>query len=332
MKAAVAAAFSAVGLVGFIFLHIKKIPEKWYAYLYVNFMLFTIYILRFFDMTTLENGEGLDNVICIFVLLMLSKLLLLKRDNLLIKICDGVLTFMLCMGLMYSNGIVSYILIVMALISVACISRWNTYNEIILTGAITYYAAARMPSVLKLPVIVGILFMAMLLFNHVSRYRGKNIILFNIFAFIVQAICFVMLVNPIYRNAYITYLSMLVFGVATIVIMLQPAYNMDFKFKNIVLAVFLTYMGLIFKSGVPILNSIILMIVALICVGVGFVIREKPLRIYGLILALCICVKIVLYDFMDAANLQKIILFFAVGVIALIIAGIYIILEKKAVR
>lgn len=45
-------------------------------------------------------------------------------------------------------------------------------------------------------------------------------------------------------------------------------------------------------------------------------------------LSLCTCGKIALYDYWGAPVLQKTILFFAVGVIALAIAGIYIVLEK----
>jgi len=47
------------------------------------------------------------------------------------------------------------------------------------------------------------------------------------------------------------------------------------------------------------------------------------------VLSLCTCGKIALYDYWGAPILQKTILFFVVGVIALVIAGIYIILEKK---
>jgi uncharacterized membrane protein len=169
----------------------------------------------------------------------------------------------------------------------------------------------------------------MLLFNHFDRFKGRYIAVFNGTALAVQTVCYLCLLNPIYRNAYITYLCMLVFGIATIVLLFQPRYNMNFKYKSLVLAVFMTYMGLILKSSEPILNSIIIMVVALVCVGLGFCNKEKYLRIYGLVLALLTCAKITLYDFMDAATLQKIILFLAVGFIALIIAGIYIILEKK---
>ena len=46
-------------------------------------------------------------------------------------------------------------------------------------------------------------------------------------------------------------------------------------------------------------------------------------------LSLLVCGKIVLYDFMGAPTLQRTILLFSVGVMALVISGIYIILEKK---
>ena len=44
---------------------------------------------------------------------------------------------------------------------------------------------------------------------------------------------------------------------------------------------------------------------------------------------MCTCGKIALYDYWGAPVLQKTVLFFAVGVIALAIAGIYIVLEKN---
>ena len=75
--------------------------------------------------------------------------------------------------------------------------------------------------------------------------------------------------------------------------------------------------------------GLVIMLIALVSVTAGFVKKDKPVRIYGLVLSLCTCGKIALYDYWGAPILQKTILFFVVGVIALVIAGIYIILEKK---
>lgn len=122
---------------------------------------------------------------------------------------------------------------------------------------------------------------------------------------------------------------MLVFGLAVIGLTLQEKYQMNFKGRYMVLAVFLTYMAFIFRTNVRVVNSILLMVIALVCVGTGFVVDKKSVRIYGLVLSLVVCGKLVMYDFFKAATLQKTILFFAVGMIALLIAAIYIILEKK---
>lgn len=324
-----ASAVCAVGLIAFIVLIAMKAPEKWHIYCYINFMAFTMYFFDMFGISFLSEGRGIEMAACFVILLVISKLLSFK-GNMYVKVCDAILTFFTCLLLMASKGIDSYILLGGVLFGILCISKWRTYNEVLLITALTVYTAMQMPSMLRLPAIVGILFVGMLLFNHFARLHDRYIIVFNAFALGVQAVCYMFLMNPVYRNAYITYLCMLVFGAATIVLIFQKRYNMDFKLKNLVLAIFLTYMGFIFKSSEPILNSIILMVVALVCVGTGFANRQKFLRIYGLVLALMICVKMVLYDFMDAATLQKIILFFVVGVIALIIAGIYIILEKKS--
>ena len=120
-----------------------------------------------------------------------------------------------------------------------------------------------------------------------------------------------------------------VFLVLALVLPLQEKYYKNFKHRELIIVIFLTYMALIVKTNIPVINSILIMLIALVSVTAGFVKKDKPVRIYGLVLSLCTCGKIALYDYWGAAILQKTILFFVVGVIALVIAGIYIILEKK---
>ena len=217
-------------------------------------------------------------------------------------------------------------------ISILMIRYWQTCFEIILTATLLTYTVSRLPVILQLPMAVGILLIGILVFNNVKRWRGKNILLFNGLALGGQIICFLKLHSPIYQNEYITYFCMLVFGLATIGLTLNEKYQMSLKGRHMVLAMFLTYMALIFRTNVPVVNSILLMVIALVCVGTGFVIDKRTIRIYGLILSLAVCAKLVLYDFFKAATVQKTILFFAVGVIALVIAAIYIILEKKKIN
>lgn len=319
-------AICVIGLVAFAVLSAMKAPEKWWVYCYICFMVLSSDLSGISD---LFDTKGIEMAVCLVILLVISKLLSF-RGNIYVKVCDAVLSFFICLFLLLTEGAVSYIFLGGVLFGILCISKWCTYHEILLTMTLTACTAAHMPSLFKLPAVVGILFVGLLAFNHFERMHDRYLVVFNVFALGVQVVCYLLLINPVYRNAYFTYLCMLVFGAATIVLIFQKRYHMDFKIKSLVLAIFLTYMGFIFKSSEPIMNSIILMVVALVCVGTGFANRQKFLRIYGLSMALMICGKMVLYDFMNEAILQRIILFFAVGVIALIIAGIYIILEKKS--
>ena len=44
----------------------------------------------------------------------------------------------------------------------------------------------------------------------------------------------------------------------------------------------------------------LIMLIALVSVTAGFVKKDKPVRIYGLVLSLCTCGKIALYDYWGA--------------------------------
>ena len=239
------------------------------------------------------------------------------------------ITCIVLLGTMDEKEWYSYVLLAGVIISVCFISQWQTYFEIILTYTLGFYAVFHLENILKLPVFVGLLFVGILLFNNVPRFRAGSIVVYNGVALAGQVICFLLLMNPVYRDAYITYLCMLVFGLGTIVLTFQDKYHMNFRGKHLIMAIFLTYMALVVRTSLPVMNSILLMLIALVCVGTGFYAKEKGVRIYGLVLSLLVCGKIVLYDYRGAATLQKMILFLTVGIIALIIAGIYIVLEKK---
>lgn len=269
-------------------------------------------------------------LICATVLLLFGKILeRLAKGGL--RLLDAILTTLYCVMLLLNGDDIPYAYMLLAgtIISMFLVYGWTTYQEIILTFSLAAYAAWNLMPMLKLPAFSGILFVSILLFNNVKYMRGKNIFLFNIFVLVGQIGALIGLANPVYRNSYITYLCMLVFVLAYLVLTLQERYYKEFKHRNIIIVIFLTYMALIVKTNIPVVNSILIMLIALISVTLGFVKKDKPVRIYGLVLSLVTCGKIALYDYWGAPVLQKMILFFAVGAIALVIAGIYIILEKK---
>ena len=155
-------------------------------------------------------------------------------------------------------------------VSVLFIHRWQTFYEIIITLTCAALAMMKLPGLIRLPAAVGILFVGILLFHNVKGWKGRGVRIYNFTALAMQAICFLLLSQRIYSRAYITYLMMLVFGLATVVLSFHEKYEMDFKYKNLILSVFLTYMAFVCRTGIPVFTSILLMVIALVSVGAGF--------------------------------------------------------------
>lgn len=315
-----AIAVAVISLLSMLALTLKKCSGQEHIYTILNLILLCV---------MKASGEKWDDIICLLILLVAVKAIGWWKNSVILRVNDLCITVLLCFAVATHEGAQAYALLAGIVLSILLMHYWQTCFEIILTATLAAYTASHLPTILQLPMIVGLLLIGILVFNNVKRWRGKHILLFNGLALGGQLICFLDLHSPVYQNEYITYFCMLVFGLATIGLTLQEKYQMNFKGKYMVLAIFLTYMAFIFRTNVPVVNSILLMIIALVCVGTGFVVGKKTMRIYGLILSLVVCGKLVMYDFFKAATLQKTILFFTVGVIALVIAAIYIILEKK---
>lgn len=312
-----AAALGGIAIVTFAVLCAKRCSGKWFVYYYLNLLIYAIYMHT-------DNEIILYSVM--LITLTISKILLVRNIKE-VRVSDAVISIFVCLNIIFEKN--PSVLLAGIVVSILALSQWKTFHEILITFTLVIYAVQNVPSLLKLPVAVGIMFVGILVFHNVKRWKDKNIQVYNILNLLGQTVCFVMLGAPVYRNAYLTYFFMLIFGVATIVLTLREQYGMKIRGRSLIMACFLTYMALIIKTNVPVVNSILLMIIAVAGVGVGFFKRQKALRIYGLALSLLVCGKLVIYDFLGIATLQKMILFLAVGIIALIIAAIYIILEKK---
>ena len=315
---AIVAGGVAIALFAFALLYNTR--AKWAMYYFINLLVLVTYGICYGKETA---------VYCLLGMLIVAKLLSLCRTPAL-YVSEALLTGAACVvGLAHYQELCGVLLMGAILFSILFIRVWTTYYELVITFTLGFFAALYMPTMLKLSLFVGILFVGLLLFNNVKRWQGTTILVYNSFILIGEVICLLLLLNPIYRNAYLPFLFILVFGLATIILTFNEKYHMNFRWKNMALAVFLTYMALIFKSNQPILNSVFLMIIALVCVGIGFGAHEKKMRIYGLVLSLLVCAKLALYDFFGAATIQKTIVFLVVGIIALAIAAVYMILEKR---
>ena len=236
-------------------------------------------------------------LICLTVLLVATKVLTRFAEGGL-KALDAILTTVYCIMLL-GNGKetpYAYLLLAVTILSMFLVYGWTTYQEILLTFSLAFFAAVNLMPMLKLPAFSGILFVSILLFNNVNYMRGKNILVYNVFVLVGQIGALIGLANPVYRNSYLTYLCMFVFVLAYLVLTLQEKYYKNFKHRELIIVIFLTYMALVVKTNVPVVNSILIMLIALVSVTSGFLKKDKPVRIYGLVLSLCTCGKIALYE------------------------------------
>lgn len=137
--------------------------------------------------------------------------------------------------------------------------------------------------------------------------------------------CFASMSSPSPLNCAI----LAVLGTAVVVLAFQPLFGMDFRWKYLFMVMFWTYMAVISDAGVSLVTSSILMAVAIGSVIIGFALKRKAVRIYGLALSILVCMKVLFLDFMGTPLREKMLLFLIIGVIILAISCIYIILEKK---
>lgn len=177
------------------------------------------------------------------------------------------------------------------------------------------------------PVSAVILLVFFLLFNNLPWLKKHNQQPYNIFSVIFMSGTY--LTALIVRDTAVC-LTMMALGTVSIMLIFSKRYQIYLPRRYLAAAVFLTCYALFGSFFTPVIASILLMAAALTCVGIGFKVDDKGVRIYGLITAAFVCLKLVLYDFIEVGTLYRIIVFLAVGVLALLISFLYILLEKKA--
>ena len=69
-----------------------------------------------------------------------------------------------------------------------------------------------------------------------------------------------------------------------------------------------------------------------LCIFIGMRKMTKPLRIYGLILALCSAVKLVLFDISYSYSISKTFSYIVCGVLCFVISYIYTRLERSSIN
>lgn len=102
-----------------------------------------------------------------------------------------------------------------------------------------------------------------------------------------------------------------------------------FKKYHIFTSLTFGWVFLITEGCKPFLCSILICVLAAAAIGAGFYIKDKSVRIYGLLLMIFVALKLVLFDFYESEAGFRILVFFVVGLLILGISFLYIYLEKK---
>lgn len=288
-----------------------------------------------------ENNSGYAyewiGFICVIGLFVWAKVVSKVKTLHISECMVTVITFIYLLGINKDNcgtenvrTVMLLILAICFIISVVSVNYWHTFYEFAITTVSIICAVKLCPGVVKLPIVTGIIILSIFLFS--LRRKGKkefSIKLYNILALCAVGICYfwMLFVNNIY-----IYLIMLLFGITVLVFIFDEKYELSARHRSMWIGCFLTYMFLILNAEYPIVNSVLLAGTAILCVAMGFISREKPVRIYGIIMAIIVALKVALFDFGEMEVVQRMLTFLIVGILILVISYIYILLEKKISR
>lgn len=102
-----------------------------------------------------------------------------------------------------------------------------------------------------------------------------------------------------------------------------------FRLYHIYTSLTFGWIFLVTRDWKPFLCSILIAVLASVAIGAGFYKKNKGIRIYGLILMICVALKLIIFDFYQSSAGTRILVFFVVGILILGISFVYIFLEKK---
>lgn len=187
--------------------------------------------------------------------------------------------------------------------------KWIPYIYFMSAASLSFIASEDRVIVLLVTLVALLIAKIVLIFDDEAVKIYDNV--FTVYSLVIALVC--------YKEP----LVYAVFAAALIGCFLNSKYRM---FHVIATSVALIIFSLLDGSF---WMSIVLMTVALLLIVTGCIINRFEIRITGLVLSLLVCVKVALYDFREAEELTKMIVFFVVGLIAIAISIIYMYLEKK---
>lgn len=315
-----------ISICGVIFLLWSKDSGRRWAQLYYGVS--TVLFLGSFSKYPLEI------VICLLTSLLITKIFAGHKE--LIALDCIVVSWIGIRGFLMAESWYCWLFAIALILSAVRIKYMYIYHEIVITIGILltcwsefsfyFYKEYDLGRGWLYPVSAGFLLILFLLFNHLPGLKEKNQQVYNRINLVLMLLYYL---GVWFCQSYVFSSVMMVMGAATIIIVFRKRYSMEISEKYLILVGFLAYFTLTGHYGSPVIVSIFLMVISLFCVGIGFRLSDKKERICGLVMAAFVCLKLVMYDFREVGAAYRVIVFFAVGVIALLISFIYVKLEKR---
>ena len=178
---------------------------------------------------------------------------------------------------------------------------------------------------------MGIVLLLTFLINYFDSVKGKYFRVYNWFALVFDLLLLAFCSNlDVTAEGVFIFCIAAIFGLALVILLLNKEYGMVFAGKFIMIPAYLTFISLIMPLEGKFILSIILMGIALVSVVIGFILKERSVRIYGLVLSILMCGKIAIVDFVSIGDARaKTIMYILVGAFALAIGCIYLVLEVR---
>lgn len=294
----------------------------------------------------LSLDEHMISIIAIVILVTISKIVTKSVKSKEIAICDLVLGLVFagtCLGVSnaFDHGykaemVQDYILVAILMceiIAAICInSGFVTIFQIIYTGAFLYLISLITPDETEPGLIYAVvLLIDTLAFNLIGYFRTKRadvVTGFLMFYHMIIMIGFAAF-NHMDSGEMVIFGVIAVIGLVIVLLSISEKFGHIYKKLYLLVSIYLTIAVMLLNLKPRVVTSVLIMLIALISVIFGFVKRQKSCRIFGLALSMLVCLKIMLYDFAGVDGFIKTLMYFIIGVIALAIAAVYLVLEKK---
>ena len=222
-----------------------------------------------------------------------------------------------------------YILLVILLVKIASIRFYHLFYELAISISSVFVVAISFENDITVAIVVAMIWLFMLLFNYVECFRNCYTKAYNYVMWVLLGIIYLGYSLDLEQTTWLIIFIMAFLGMGILYTTISERFGIREAYRPTISAGFLSYMSLVVPFTYDVTASILIMLIGVVSIGVGFYIKDKVLRIYGLIISLIVCFKITLFDFEEGESLEKMVLFFVAGAISLIISGIYVLLEKK---